>query len=260
MKINYSKKNTSITFLLLIYFFTQSAFSNEESGPTVKKNSFHLSLGMGAALKSNNRLNNNREGDAGDVLFAPIPLIQFSWGPVSMGAQGLTTQVYGNKEIGGYLSLNRGGDRYYATGMEPRFDSWFFGGGIRFHKFNILFARDINGNSKGNKISLHYATFYPLKKIFYVRSSIGIECHNKAFADYYYGVKASEVSVNRPEYHPSGYCAPTISFLPGYKYNEHLNFITGLTFKEISNQERKSPTTTDAWLEGALIAGALWVF
>jgi outer membrane scaffolding protein for murein synthesis (MipA/OmpV family) len=258
------KKNISktlfITILLNAFFGIPNAISEEKSGPTDANKSWHLSLGYGIALKNNIRKDNNYSGGQADVLFNHIPLVQIGWGPISIGAQGLSANLVGNREVAGYLNINRVGDRYYATGMENKKDSWFFGAGLKYHKLNFLVARDINGRSHGIKATAHYVALYPLGEKIFVRSSAGLECYNKSFADYYYGVKSSEATPTRSEYHPKTYCLPTASFFPGYKYNEDLNFLVGVSLKGLTQSVRKSPTTTGTWLEEALILGATWKF
>jgi outer membrane protein len=144
--------------------------------------------------------------------------------------------------------------------MDDRKSSWFFGGGFRYQKITLLYARDIQGRSHGKKLTLHYSEMYPLGEKFFTRSSVGLECYNVSYADYYYGVRANEVSATRAEYHPNNYCLPTVSFFPIYKYNEHVNLLTGLSFKVLTKDVRRSPTTTGTWLESALILGGTWVF
>ncbi|MDD4974216.1 MAG: MipA/OmpV family protein [Bacteriovorax sp.] len=258
------KKNISktllITIFLIAFLSTQNAISEEKTGPTDGIKSWRLSLGYGIALKNNIRKDNNYSGGQADVLFNHIPLVQIAWGPISIGAQGLSANLVGNREVAGYLNINRVGDRYYATGMENRSDSWFFGAGLKYHKLNFLLARDINGRSHGVKATIHYVVLYPLGKKIFVRSSAGIECYNRSFAEYYYGVRSNEATSNRSEYHPKAYCLPTASFFPGYKYSEDINFLMGVSLKGLTQAVRKSPTTNGTWLEEALILGATWKF
>jgi outer membrane scaffolding protein for murein synthesis (MipA/OmpV family) len=249
-----------ITILLTSFFGFQNSFSEEKSGPTDEIKSWHLSLGYGIALKNNIRKDNNYSGGHADVIFNSIPLVQIAWGPISIGAQGLSANLIGNREVAGYLNLNRVGDRYYATGMEDRKDSWFFGAGIKFYKFNVLISKDIDGRSHGVKAILNYTAIYPLGEKIFTRSSVGLECYNKSFAEYYYGVRSNEATTSRSEYHPNAYCLPTASFFPGYKYNENVNFLIGTSVKGLTKAIHNSPTTDGSWLEVALILGATWKF
>ena len=253
--------------ILLSYLFlalingSQFALGEEKSGPTdSSKKTWRLSLGYGMAFKNNIRKDNNYKGSHSDILFNQIPLIQVAWGPISIGAQGLMANLIGNREVAGYLNLNRAGDRYYATGMESIKESYFFGLGIKIHKFNGLISRDINGRSKGIKATFHYSSIYPLGEKISARSSMGFECYDKAFAEYYYSVQSNETNSTRSEYHPKAYCLPTASFFPSYKYSEDLNLLTGVAFKVLSKTVRQSPTTDGSWLETTLILGATWKF
>ena len=253
-------KKIIITFLLLPFLFIQNSFSEEKTGPTEKNKAWFISLGYGIALKNNIRKDNNYTGTQADVVVSHIPLLQVAWGPVSLGAQGLSANLLGNREIAGFLNINRAGDRYYATGMENKKDSWFFGAGLKFHKFNFLIARDINGRSHGVRASISYNALYPIGEKIFVRSSAGLECFDKSFANYYYGVRANEATQLRTEYHPNAYCLPTASFFPGYKYSDDLSFLVGFSLKGLVSAVRSSPTTNDNWLEGAIILGTIWKF
>ncbi len=262
LKQNYLKK-AFVVFSLLTFISGKSAFSeetkSENSGPTVKK-SWQISLGLGAAFKNNIRKDNNDSGKGGDVIIMPVPMLQVAWGPISLGQQGVNAHVYGNREIGASINFNQAGDRYFATGMEAKRESWMFGAGFKYYKLSFLVAKDITGRSKGAKVSLHYTELYPLSQKVFTRSSVGLECYDQKFAEYYYGVKTNEVAPTRSEYHPNHYCLPTLSFFPGYKLDKQLSIMSGFSFKGLSKEIRRSPTTTGTWLEGALIIGGLWAF
>lgn len=260
MNIKNAVNLSHITILLLAFLIPLTTFSDEKSGPTAKDRAWQISLGLGAALKNNIRIDNNRSGSGGDVIVNVLPLIQLSFGPISLGQQGVNAGVYGNKLVGVSINFNQAGDRYEGSNMETRNLSWLLGFGFKYYKFSALIAKDVTNRSRGTKLSLHYTESYPLSEKTFTRSSVGLECYSQSFADYYYGVKSNEVTSVRNEYHPKQYCLPTLSFFPGYKYDDHLNIMTGFSFKALSSQIRKSPTTNGAWLESALIFGGLWKF
>ncbi len=268
-KLNMSlKKNVIVLFMpILLNAFSPMKNANAEektaekiNPPATAKRAWHLSLGYGIAIKNNFRKDNNYSGARADILLKHIPLIQVGWGPVSVGAQGLTANLVGNREVGGFLNINRFGDRYYSPGMENRKDSWFFGAGLKYNKFLFMLSRDINGRSHGARFSANYNAVYPIGEKIFTRSSAGFECYSESFAEYYYGVRASEVSVRRSEYHPKSYCAPVASFFPGYKISDEVSILLGLAIKGIPKTVRHSPTTNGDWLEAALIGGATWKF
>ena len=217
-----------------------------------------ISIGAGAAFKNNIRYQNTYKNSKHDLIFSAIPLAQISFGPLFFGQQGLTLSLLGNRERSFYVNFNYLTDRYDGVGMEPRHGSLFFGAGIKYKKFNLLYSKDINSRSKGHKINLSYVETYTINNLFFTRSSLGLEYCDKNFANYYFGVNYNEVMNSRPEYHPTAYFTPSISFFPGYKYNDHLSFLIGVSTKLLSEQVRKSPTTKDDYFEFSLITGALW--
>lgn len=252
-------KFTFLVLFVLLLLLT-SAYSQEKSTAITGAIPLKLSIGAGVAIKNNIRLNNQYRNGHGDIIFRPIPLLQISYGPVFVGQQGLTVSALGDRMKSLYLNLNNSGDRYDGIGMESRKNSWFAGVGVKYNKFNLLISRDINGRSKGIKLNGSYAEFYTINKTFFTRSSLGLECFSKNYAEYYYGVRASEATISRAEYHPKAYCVPSMAFFPGYKVNENASVMTGVSLKTIAQQVRHSPTTNDNWLEAALILGGLWQF
>jgi len=251
---------THITIILLAFLVALSSYGDEKTGPMASGRSWQVSLGLGGVLKNNIRKDNNKSGSGGDVIFNALPLVQLAFGPISLGQQGLNAGVYGNRLVGVSINFNQAGDRYEGTGMEARSTSWLLGFGFKYYKFSALIAKDVSNRSRGTKLSLHYTESYPLSEKTFTRSSIGLECYNSSFAEYYYGVRSIEVTSTRGEYHPKQYCLPTLSFFPGYKYDDHLNLMAGFSFKGLSREIRKSPTTNGTWLESALIFGGLWKF
>lgn len=264
MKTIFTSKKMIITILLLSFFASSNSFSQEkmssQSGPTDRRSGFHLALGLGVAMKNNLRRDDTYKHHHGDVLFTPIPLIQFGWGPVSFGGQGLKADLYGNRAWGVYTNIDRSRDRYHGSGMDDRRDSWFWGVGGRFKKFSAHLAKDIQGRSHGKKWNVNYAEMYTIREKFFTRSSIGLECYDARYADYYYGVKATEVTSARSEYHPGRTCQPTVSFAPIYKMDDNVSFITALTMKGLAKEIRHSPTIKGGNLEAGLIFGSLWQF
>ena len=247
------KRLSRFLFLLLFYNHSLLAESIISSSIPLK-----ISLGAGAAIKNNIRYHNTYKNSKHDLIVNAIPLAQISFGPLFIGQQGLTLSLLGNREKSFYVNFNYYNDRYDGVGMEPRHGSLFFGAGIKYLKFNLLVTKDINARSNGKKVNASYAETYTINNLFFTRSSIGLEYSDKKFANYYYGVNSTEATNSRPQYHPSSFITPSLSFFPGYKYNENLTFLTGLSVKLLSSQVRNSPTTNDDHFEVALITGALW--
>ncbi len=258
MKTKNILKYFSITISLLSYYGSNIALSEEKKEFITPPKTWHLSLGYGVAIKNNIRKDNLYSGAGNSVIFSQIPLVQIGWGPISVGAQGLTASFIGDKNIAGYFNINRAGDRYYGPGMESRKDSWFFGAGLKYMKYNFLMTKDINGRSHGIKATFNYSVMYPIGEKIFARSSIGIECFSRLYSDYYYGVKTTESTPTRAEYHPKAYCAPGASFFPGYKVNEEMSLLMGISLKGIPKAVSNSPTTDNSWLESAVILGATW--
>lgn len=266
MKKNIMKKKAIVCILFLCLASVAMTVSGEESEPKTgpmnvgPKKGFKISLGYGVVMKNNMRRDDTYAHHGADVLFSSIPLMQIAWGPLSLGAQGLKADLYGSKTWGVFTNIDRTRDRYHGTGMDDRRDSWFIGFGGRYGKFSAHLSKDIQGRSYGKKFFFHYTEMYMIKQRFFTRSSVGLECFDSKYADYYYGVKSTEVTASRPEYHPGRYCLPAVSFAPMYKMDEHISLITALSVKGLPKEIRHSPTTRGGNLETGLVFGGLWQF
>src|SRR4051812_2016372 len=125
MKNRITEKKFIFALSMLIIFSSKSLLAY---GPTEKS---ELSIGAGAIAKNNIRKNNEHENKRADVLVTGIPFIQFSYGIVSLGANGLSLKPFATKEFEAFINLNREGDRYDSTGMHSIHESFFTGAGIR---------------------------------------------------------------------------------------------------------------------------------
>lgn len=243
---------TLILLLLIICSFNHAKASE---GPP-----FRLSVGFGEVLKYNIRYQNQYYRGKKDINFTTIPFINLHYGPIMIASGGLTISAWGNRDRSFYFNINRQGDRYYGLGMDKRSDSWFFGAGFKYYNFNLITTKDINGKSGGRKTALSYSEMKMLENKNILRGSIALELYDQKFAEYYYGVKSSEVSSNRSEYHPARYVQMALSGFFIHNFNDHINGTLGLAFKSIPKAMKDSPTTTNADLESMMIMGISWVF
>jgi len=243
----------SLITLILIVMTSTKAFAAE--GPP-----FRLSVGFGEVLKYNIRYQNQYYRGKKDLNFTTIPFVNLHYGPIMIASGGLTVSAWGDRDKSVYFNINRQGDRYYGIGMDKRSDSWFFGFGFKYYNFNFITTKDINGKSGGRKTALSYSEMKMLENKNILRGSVALELYDQKYAEYYYGVKSTEVSTNRSEYHPDRYVQLALSGLFIHNFNDNINGTVGLAFKSIPKAMKDSPTTTNADLESMLITGISWVF
>jgi len=221
---------------------------------------YKLSLGYGAIAKTNHRINNLYEGYQKEIIIKAIPMLQFGLGPLRISGNGLTLSFLGDREKALYLNLGRNGDRYLGQNMEARLDSWFLGLGIKFQQLNFLISKDMQKRSRGQRMYLSYMQMYLPETHHQLIHTFGIEHFDKTYAEYFYGIRESEVRADRPLYHPSAYFQLTTSLIYNYNGFENWQLTQGLVIKKISDQVSKSPTMKKTDFDFSFIFGPSWVF
>lgn len=225
--------NILLTFLFLFFSFTSLAQDER---------SWSASVGAGVVLKKNMRSGNTYEGMDKKIFIKPIPMIQASWGVVSLGVQGISIRAVGNPMMNISAFIKRDGDRYHGQGMIPRKDSVFVGATAKFFNYGFSYSHDINGRSKGSIATANYSKFFPITGAFILRSSLSLDWLDDKYAEYYYGVRFHEVTSTRREYHLNNYFLPGLSVMPIYKLTERSSITTILSMKLLPKKVSESPT------------------
>jgi outer membrane protein len=138
--------------------------------------------------------------------------------------------------------IKRDGDRYHGLNMIDRKDSVFTGVAVRFYKYGLNFSHDISGRSKGSIAQLSYGEFYILSQSLLLRAGATLEWMDDRYAEYYYGVRKTEATTSRNEYHLNNYFQPGLNILPIYKFSAKSSLMGGLNLKLVPKYIRNSPT------------------
>lgn len=216
--------------------------SKEQTPATKQPRIWNASVGVGAGLKKNLRVNNRYKDMGNKVLFKPIPFIEGNYGRLSLGIEGVSYRFLGNPLINARVYLNADGDRYYGPNMQPRRTSAFVGLSAQYTKFSISASHDISAHSKGNLVKLSYGEIFIINEKLIFRTGLSLEWADDRYAEYYYGVRPYEATSTNREYHLNNYLQPGISFLTIYRLAPKLSFITGVSFKLVPKDVRNSPT------------------
>ena len=241
-------KNLLFTTFLLLSTYSTLAFSQDEKV-------WKATIGVGVAAKKNLRFENRYEDMDKNVLIKTIPFITGSYGRLSLGGQGIGVRVAGNPGINATVFINRQGDRYQGAGMAPRKDSAFVGGVLKFMKYGLAVSRDINGRSKGWSTQINYGEFFVLTESLMLRAGLAVDWNDDRYAEYYYGVRKSEATNTRREYHLNNYFLPNISFMPIYKIAQDWSLTTAVNFKLLPKDVADSPTMKGGRVEVGGIIG-----
>jgi outer membrane scaffolding protein for murein synthesis (MipA/OmpV family) len=217
--------------------------------------SWKVSIGYGMTFKKNLRKNNTYEDMDKSLITKSIPMVQGTIGRVSLGAQGLSVLVLGNRFANFSAFINQGGDRYHGLGMIPRKSSIFTGLSGKFMNYGLSVSKDINGRSKGYIAKLDYSKMFFISENFMLRAGAGLEWHDDSYAEYYYGVRPHEVTASRREYHVNNYIQPGVGVFPIYKLSEKISVMAGVNLKYVPDEIRKSPTMNGDKTEVGALAG-----
>jgi outer membrane protein len=235
-------------------------FSNQIVAAENNQKSYRVAIGYGMAFKNNLRFDNEYVRTQSSLLHISIPLFNINYGPLNIGAGGISLAIFGDRDKSLYINTNRFGERYYGPGMHSRKDGWSFGFGGKWKQTNLSVHKDISGNSKGIKIALAHSYPYIIDEKNILRSSIFVDFYNQKYADYYYGVLDYEVRSGRPQYTGKAFITPGASLFYTYLFNQHANMLIGTAIKKIPDSVSFSPTMKKTDFEVSLILGPSWIF
>lgn len=244
-------KRILLTFFLMT-FLLPSLKAQEAAG---KKKETHFSLGYGLAIKKNNRTGNTYKNGDKNTLVQSIPMVQFSYGRLSLGPQGLAYRVAGNPAIGFSAILNLAGERYEAPGMKGRKKSLFGGGLFKWKFFSLMMSGDLGDKSGGLEAQVSYNEVFVVTNELLFRTSLFLEWHDRQYTNYYFGVRPEEATPERPGYRPGPYLNPGTGFISIYKLSEDFAFYSGLNIKYVPEKIRRSPTVNEDNLEAGAFLG-----
>ncbi len=240
--------------LILSLSFAPTIFAEESANnaPSLGgefSRDWRLSAGAGIFFKRNNRNANTYDKLDKKIITRVLPYIQGSYKGLSLGHQGISYRIVGNPFLSFSTFVNRAGDKYLGEGMAPRKDSVFFGFAGKMGKYNLTLSRDINGRSKGILSQFNYSEMTIVSDDLLLLSSLSLEWHDDSYAEYFFGVKSSESTSTRKEYHVHNFFRPGISVMPIYKLWDRVSLVSALNLKYIPLSVRQSPTMNGKSLE-----------
>ncbi len=226
----------------------------------IRSMEYKLSLGAGVLAKTNLRKNNLYKDFNHNPVLKFIPMLQFGFGPLRISGNGITFSFVGNREQAIYLNLSRQGDKYLGSNMEKRSDSWFLGLGLKLNHYSLVFSHDLEHKSRGKRIYFNHLKIWDFDLNHQLVQTIGLEHFNDSYAQYYYGISGSEITVDRPAYYPSDFFQLTTSLIYNYTGIENWQITNGLVIKKIPNMVSNSPTMKKTDFDFSLIFGLSRIF
>lgn len=162
-------------------------------------------------------------------------------------------------EGGGYEA----GDSPALVGMAERKSSTWVGAKAEWEneladvKFEML--GDASGKSKGVRVALGVEHKWMLNPNMMLIPQAGVEWVDKKYVDYYYGVRASEAIVGRPEYKGKGTVNAEIGLAGIYRFDKQHSMMLNVGVKSLGDEIKNSPIV-DRSTENHVMLGYMYRF
>jgi len=203
---------------------------------------YAFSIGPGVVAKTSTRFDNSYDKADKATNYAFIPFMNLKLGPVALRGGGIQVSLPGHSFIRPYVALSRDGERYYGEGMDRRKDSWFAGFGLRAAFLSIEYKKDIQSRSKGSLMRFGLGKRLMLDKLM-VRAGVGATYSSAQFNNYYYGVRAHEVTNERSLYKADGSWGYDVNLANIYRLSDKWSTSLIIFHKLLGSVVDDSPTT-----------------
>ncbi|MEA9355645.1 MipA/OmpV family protein [Bacteriovorax sp. PP10] len=203
---------------------------------------YELNIGPAVNIHTNIRLNNLDKYQKNNPVVEPIPAFFFRYGPFFINKNGLGSLLYnsGNFSILGMGLLE--GEPYRAQGLYDREQGVFIGSIIKYNYVEFTYYNDFLKN-KGYSLKLNLAPEFFYRLSWKFAPQLFIQYWNRAYVEYYFGVKPEEVSPTWKFYKGS----PTINYGTMFEINHFVKkwtFALSTGVKFYGKEVYHSPTVT----------------
>jgi len=196
------KRITAVTVLILLLVVTAAYAKEEEHLPKIP-----VLLGAGVLISSS-----PYKGDSNSIY--PVPIINVEKDNFFIHIEQAGYSLYKKDPLEVYTFLQprfmgyRSSDSDFLRGMKRR--NWSVDAGLgaelkmpglKQSAVSIEVLQDILANSKGQELDVFYWYMFDLQPLFLV-PKVGLMWESKKVIDYYYGVKDTEIALDRPAYSP----------------------------------------------------------
>jgi outer membrane protein len=147
-------------------------------------------------------------------------------------------------------------------GMEDRSGSFDLGLSVDYATsigdFSVQFITDATNEHKGNEFSLTYSKSYNFET-YSIKPYLTLTRQSEDIIDYYYGVRANEVTESRALYLGEATTNAEIGVQANWRVGQHHNFITYASYTAYGSEIKDSPLI-DASGSANVIVGYMYVF
>lgn len=133
----------------------------------------------------------------------------------------------------------------YLSGMESRNGSIYLGAASTwragFAKLSLDYLKDVSGHSKGSQLSFGIERSFNFDQRYQVTPHASVTSLDAKYVDYYYGVKASEATLARPEYVGKSTTETQVGVRLGYLVTPQQRLILDVSDERWGHGISKSP-------------------
>jgi outer membrane protein len=185
-----------------------------------------------------------------------VKLPGLEWGEKQELKFALRTQLFG---FDGY----KPDDAPILSGMAERKNGIFAGPSFKWSNPVVdVFGEmqfDVSGNSKGQRASIGLERQFHVGERFMITPSVTTTWLSDKYADYYYGVRSSEVRVGRPAYTAESTMNAEIALRTDYLLDQHQAIFVQMGYTTLGSSIEDSPLT-DGSSETMAFLGYLYRF
>lgn len=203
---------------------------------------YEFNIGPAVNIHSNIRLNNLDKYQKNNPVVEPIPAFFFRYGPFFINKNGMGSLLYSN---GAFAILGMGlleGEPYRAQGLYAREKGVFLGAIMKYDYTELTYYNDFLEN-KGFNLKLNIAPEFFYRLSWKFSPQLFIQYWNRAYVEYYFGVKPEEVGPSWKFYKGS----PTINYGTMFEINHFVKkwtFAISTGVKFYGKEVYHSPTVT----------------
>lgn len=204
--------------------------------------SYEFNIGPAVNIHTNIRLNNLDKYQKNNPVVEPIPGFFFRYGPFFINKSGMGSLLYNN---GDFSILGMGlleGEPYRAHGLYDREQGVYIGSILKYDYAELTYYNDFFKN-KGFNLKLNLAPEFIYRLAWKFTPQVFIQYWNRAYVEYYFGVKPEEVSSTWKYFRGS----PTINYGTMFEVNHFVKkwtFVVSTGVKFYGKEVYSSPTVT----------------
>lgn len=257
-----------VSALAAALIWSAPVFADE---PPTKPEPQESSWGLGLAVVSTQRA--YKETDR-EVL--GVPILSYENEYVNLVGPSLELKVPStdfskshNLKFGLLFNFYRGSGGYetkdspYLAGMEKRKAGVWGGGKVAWENkvadVKLEWMADVSGNSKGQVFNLNLEHSWMLTQNLTLTPKVGIEWVDSRYVNYYYGVRPSESTAQRPAYVGKATLNGEIGLTGIYQFYEHHSAILDISVKCLGEEIKNSPLVSPS-TENSVTLGYLYRF